>query len=298
MYTNVHFFCHYGNGDIFISREFVKELINKIPAENYYYAHAKNKRILADIPKLQWEQITDKHVMRSYFRREANDLYINTWMGVTSKYVTPANSCSINNAFRMYNDMLRALGFEGLPNTSLYYIPQPEYVSILGIDNFQLQGVRDFISDTPNFVLIDNCFVQSNQAENFDFTPIIDELAGDYQNKIFVTTMQTDIIRDNVLFSGLLTKTDDGFDLNEISYLSQYTNVIIGRSSGPMVFCMTKNNCYDSHKIFLSFTYRPEAAHIVDQGIKVPAGISWSNATKKDDVVNIIRNVLEKENNE
>jgi hypothetical protein len=289
-YRNVHFYNHYGAGDIFISREFVKEICNKIPAENYYYAHAKNKRILADMPFLQWEAITDKHVMRSYFRPAGEDLYINTWMGVTSKYVTPANSCSINNAYRMYNDILRALGYETLLQNSLGYIPQP----IFGFGNFQLDGVIEFIGNIKDFILIDNCFVQSNQAKNFDFTPIIDRLAGDFPDKAFVTTMQTDIIRDNVFFSGLITKTDDGFDLNEISFLSQFTNTIIGRSSGPMVFCMTKENCYNQNKLFLSFTYRPEAAHIVDQGIKIPAKTAWGDAKNEDDVVSIISNVIER----
>jgi hypothetical protein len=307
MFDNIHFYCHYGNGDIFIAREFVKKLCELIPADNFYFAHAKNKRILADMPFLKWEPITDKHVMRSYIRPIGKELYVNTWLGVTSKYVTKANSCSINNAFRMFNDFSKSLGFDPLPGTSLDYLPQPlytqrhsdgQYYKDFEYDSFQLDGVREFVKDNPDFIIIDNCFVQSNQAENFDFSPVIENVASDHSELLFVVTNRLKTNVPNIIYTGDITKVDDGFDLNEISYLSTFTDYIIGRSSGPMVFCMTRDNCYNPKKHFLSFTYRSEASHIIDQGIKMPCEIGWSDSTKAKDVEYIINDFLERKSDE
>jgi len=283
---NVFHFCHYGAGDIFISREFVKEFISKIPV-NHYYSHGKNYRILADL-QIHFTPITDKHRMRSYYYIDGQDLYINHWMGVTSRYVTPANSCSIENAYRMYNDYLKELGLSPLEKSVVDYLPQPDY------NYFETNGVRRFLDNIIlPFVIIDNCLVQSNQAENFDFTPVIDKLCDDLPDYKFVVTSKISLEKRNLFYTGDITQTSDGFDLNEISYLSKFTKVIIGRSSGPMVFCMTKDNCLDPSKNFLSFTYKPQAAHIVNQKENAIANILWSPYVDNFRVYSAIREVIE-----
>lgn len=287
MFDNLHFYNHYGNGDIFISKEFVREIKFHAHAANYYYAHAKNKRILGDLPLLEWEPITDNHQMRKYSYVLDNDFYCNTWMGVTSKYV-PTNSCTIYNAYRMYNDILWQAGLPRLLKAPLEYLPSIDYSC------YQVKNVDKFVQGVDEFILFDNCYVQSNQAKNFDFTPIIDDLSQTYSDKIFVTTMKVDLGRSNILHTADITKTDDGFDLNEISYLSKFTKLIIGRSSGPEVFCMTKDNCFDPNKTFLSFTYKREAAHIVDWNLQIPATRVWSDAVEIDDVYRDICTIMER----
>ncbi len=287
MFNNIHFYNHYGNGDLFISTEFVKAMRDIIPAQNYYYAHAKNKRFFSDIPWLQWEPIIDNHKMRSYYEVIDNDLFINTWLGVTSKYVTPANSCTIENSFKMYSQMLRDLGLEKFKGGIINYVPQPDYkfYQEVGVDQFILEYGKDFI-------ILDTVNVQSNQAINFDFTNIVDMLGKELPNYNFVTTTRFDTPLKNIIYSGDITRTTDGFDLYEISYLSRFTKLIIGRSSGPAVFCMTRENTIDVNKIFLSFTNREEAAHILE----TPAGsrVYWSNANKDADVYKIISEVIKR----
>ena len=53
MIENLVFYNHWQNGDIHVSREFVKFFTESIDAKNYYYLHHKSEELLKDIPKLQ-----------------------------------------------------------------------------------------------------------------------------------------------------------------------------------------------------------------------------------------------------
>lgn len=289
-FNNVYFYCHFGNGDIFISREFVKDILSQIKYERAYYSHGKNKRILADIPELQFAPIINEHIPSIRSRLVNGDLFVNCWLGVDSSYVTPANSCNIINSKRMYNDIFSKHGLNIHLNKSL-----EDYIPRIDFSYYQLDGVNEFIkSNTKKLVLWDNGLVQSNQANNFDFTPIIEQIANLYKDINFITTTRTTLNLENVLFTGDITKTNDGFDLNEISYLSLLADTIIGRSSGPEVFCTTKDNLYTPNKAFLSFTYRIESSSIVWGNPETPCKIYWDNSTDSKTVISRISSVIER----
>lgn len=286
MIRNLTFYNHYGNGDLFISREFVKEIIKIIPAENYYYAHAKHSRMFADIPELQHAKITDECKMRSHFSKIGNDIYINTWLGVDSKYVTSANSCSFYNSFRMFNDTLVGLGYTPLGQPLENYIPTLDY------SKFDITPIDEFVKTHKNIVLICNCQAQSGQAENFDMTEVIQKACDNYPDKLFIVSDSINVIAPNYMTTAEVTKSQDGFDLNEISYLSKFSNLIVGRSSGFYNFAATKENCMDSNKTFLAFTYKRESAHLVWQAPDINAKVVWSNETSPDKVYDILSKEL------
>ena len=48
----------------------------------------------------------------------------------------------------------------------------------------------------------------------------------------------------------------DNNDLNEISYLSTFCDVIIGKESGPFAFCTIKDNLMNENKTFINFCDR------------------------------------------
>lgn len=81
MYDYLTFYSNYGNGDIFESREFVREMMQSISAKEYYYAHSKNGRMFADIPNLKYTEITTFMDDRKSFFKLDNSLFINTWIG-------------------------------------------------------------------------------------------------------------------------------------------------------------------------------------------------------------------------
>lgn len=246
--------------------------------------------MFADIPKLNFTKITDDMRMRSNCYVIENDCYINCWLGTNNdgRYVTLANSCSIDNSFRMYNDILKSLGLS-------FRLTKPlvEYIPTIDYSYFNVKPIDDFLLEhKERLVMICNCYAQSAQAENFDFTPIIEKLCSTFESITFIATNPTGLSLPNLVHTLDITKVNDGFDLNEISYLSKYIDIYIGRSSGAQIFTMTKENCMDEKKIFVSFTYRPESAHIVNRVPKINAKILWSHSTNEQIVYDIICEVM------
>ena len=89
-----------------------------------------------------------------------------------------------------------------------------------------------------------------------------------------------------------ITKAQDKFDLNEISYLSLFCDTIIGRASGPYVFTQVKENLYNPNKTFLAFTrFKNVTSLVLD--LDIPAKRFWSPETEEDKVFEEIVKVIE-----
>lgn len=289
MFDKVVFYCHYGNGDLLISKEFVREIIQKIPAKEYYYAHAKNSRMFADITQLKHTNITDNMQMRRRVTIIDNCLYLNTWLGVDSTFVTPANSCSIYNSLRMYNYMLSTSNL-GVRLTQ----PMEDYIPKIDYKYFNISSIDEFINQFywKKLVLIANCQAQSGQADNFDFSVVVSRLCDTFKDIFFIVTDKVNVDVPNLFLSSNITKSKDGFDLNEMAYLSLFCNPIIGRSSGAQIFAMNRDNMMNSNKTFVSFTYRIEASSIV-WGQRVKASVVWSSGTENDEVYSACKSVID-----
>jgi hypothetical protein len=175
--------------------------------------------------------------------------------------------------------MLTKLGVRKLSKSVLDYIPSIDY------SYYDLLHVDKFLEQYKNKdkVLIDNGNVQSNQAKNFDFAPIIYRLADYYKDKLFVTTHPLPEKKDNLFSSDFVIKSKEPFDLTELSYLSLYCNTIIGRNSGPFVYAQVKENWFDPNKVFMSFTYTKIASTFV-LSPQVKAKKYWSDFISEDGV--------------
>ena len=284
---NLIFFCHFGNGDIFESREFVKAWMKKVPAENYFYAHGKTPKILLDIPELKYTEVIPIMNPRKAVDLFDGNLLINTWIGRDSKYVLPGIGCVVEMHYRMHNDMLRETGLTPLRKPIIEYVPKIDYLY------YDIGGVMKFIEEhTEKKILISNGPVQSCQAENFDFTTAITKIAEIYPQYAFIITQPTGIDLPNIYYTGNIIG-DVGLDLNEISFLSLYCDTIIGRNSGPHVFAQVYDNWMDSNKAILSFTYKEIAAtFVLNQPVLMKK--YWSSATKTDEVVKEMIRIIER----
>jgi len=247
MYDKVIWFNPYGIGDVFESREFVKAGMKIIPAKEYYYAHNKSPRMLTDIDNLKYTPITDKMNVGIGHNVEDNNLYISTWIGQKGlKY-----GCTVEAIYEMNNEILSELGFEKLSGIPLDYLTTIDYTK------FQIDGVNEFVEkNTYDKILICNGDVLSGQAANFNFVQVIRFLVEKYPQKIFIFTNEFQNNLPNVFFTSKITKTTDNFDINEISYLSTFCTVIVGRYSGPHTCSQVKQNLFDSTKKLVTFTYR------------------------------------------
>ena len=82
--------------------------------------------------------------------------------------------------------------------------------------------------------------------------PIIDNLSERFDESVFFITEDFENKNKNVYYTGDFIKNVDN-DLHEISYLSTKCNMILGRNSGPMCVCLTKENLFNKNKIVYSF---------------------------------------------
>lgn len=266
MYDKLICYCHFGNGDIFESIEFAKEYIEKIPAKEYFYAHGKPKYILENIhPKLQQTEVTDIMDMRKAWFVDNNCLYINMWIGRDGRYVLPGIGCTVEMLYQMHNDILRDMNLQSLEKPVYAYIPSMQTLSEHG-----------YGFNKPNQVFISNGPVQSNQAENFDFSQVIQILCENFPEYTFIITSKVEFSYPNLVDAST-------WNLWELAETSTYCKTIIGRSSGPQVFAQNLDNWMDREKACLSFTYERSGSHFVYNDI-LPMKKYWSPATDPNDV--------------
>lgn len=287
MYDAVVFYNHFGNGDLFETREFVREMVYTLPADMFFFAHPKNKRMFADMTSMGWTAITDAMDPMKPFVKHGQSLYINTWIGHNGKYVLPQVGCVIDKSYEMFNDTLTATGHKKLSMPFLDYLPKVDF------SFFYTDNINKFIIDNmaKKKVLICNGVVNSLQAENFNFTYPILEVVRNNPDTIFITTEHLLHGFDNLFSTDMIIRSPDGFDLNEISYLAKFVDVIIGRKSGPFVFAHNREVWYDWNKKSLSFTYAKHSSHFV-QGDELPLRKYWSPATLTSDVIQEMEKVI------
>jgi hypothetical protein len=92
----------------------------------------------------------------------------------------------------------------------------------------------------------------SGQALNFNMNPLIISLAKKYSGCNFYVThpFQTDL--KNIIDCNSLINDNLKSNLNEISYISTFCDIIVGRGSGPFCFTHIKQNLNNKNKTFIS----------------------------------------------
>ncbi|KKN65292.1 hypothetical protein LCGC14_0482750, partial [marine sediment metagenome] len=273
-------------------REFVKSTMGYYPETKFYFAHPKNPRMFEDISNLKYAKIQpfmrgDRHFIIGNER----DLYINTWIGLNGKYVGPGVACSIDRHQLLWNDLMDMIGLKvRFDGSSTNYIPRIDYTKL---NPKYINRIETFINRRPmnRKVLLCNGNVQSNQAKNFDFEPVIKLLCEEFPKTDFITTSRVSFQFPNLYYTGNIIQSNDNFDLNEISYLSTFTPIIVGRSSGPFSFTQVAQNYTDKSKTFLSFSYHKEGGHLVMKG-KTKAKRYWSGVADTQGVFKKIRSVI------
>jgi hypothetical protein len=137
-------------------------------------------------------------------------------------------------------------------------------------------------------ILVCDGNVNSGQSHNFSFTPIVENLSENNPNCLFLSTNQlyhnkSNIISTHPQITELLP------DLLQISLISTYCDIIVGRASGPYCFSQTKENFNDDKKTFISFS------NTESEGIFYYEGKNknlWSNNFDYNNVTTTIQNEI------
>ena len=101
----------------------------------------------------------------------------------------------------------------------------------------------------------------------------------------------------NISYTSDIIGTKQEPDLQEISYLSTLVDVIIGKNSGPYVFCETYDNYMDKDKTFVSFNTKhkdyDDIKETMSNGLKIKCNYNTVPILdivdkNKDDINNIV----------
>lgn len=286
---NIYFFNHCRNGDVHVSRTYIQDIIAKLPENQYYYIQNPNYTrdfILKDIKNIEPYFGINNLNPNSSVTQIGNDVFINTWYGQSNfEYFKEAYSsnksddCSFYILYNIFIDVFKFLKIK--INNFDYYLPHIIYDNIekIKIDNFFINNKFE------KYILICDNPVQSGQSSNFDFKPIVNELSKLYTKIAFITTSKNNFIRENVFSTNDIIQLD--FDLNEISYMSTKCDIIVGRSSGPYTFSLTKENLMNVDKKFIAFTNNKIVALGLKEG-DYRCKLNWSNDYSYGNILNKI----------
>lgn len=239
----IHLYNNYNNGDVFFSRSIIEIIHNYFPSEKIIFHHKCPKGILKDFTYILENDLNefclDKNTI---IENEDGDIYINTWYGQGNmKFFQQGGGTTLKTVYLIIKNILHYFNINESveENENIYpkLMPHP---------SFFFQNLRTYK------VLICNDESLSGQSRNTNLDPLINKLSYIFPNVIFYVTKKMDTINKNVIF------TDDIYpyrpNLLEVSYISKYCNVIIGRSSGPYSYSMTQENILDKYKTFISLS--------------------------------------------
>lgn len=279
-YDRIVFFNHWHRGDLHVSKEFVKEIIARVPAKSVVYFVWKecSSKSIPDIdcdivpvlenggdsisvaetvakvsvgrqfklvkvmnPDMYGVQLNDLDMSKGVYVK-GNDLYINTWFcSCSSKYY---KGCTLQTLYDYFRTELKAVIGYDLLFPIFHYIPQ--------IDCYRpsFQVIRDFC-DGKKLVLVCDCEPKSGQGINPDWNLLLDPVMRSNPNVMFISTNRflerklTNLVYFDEIY------LDEECDLLEVSFIGTFCRAIIGQCSGPHTFCYTKEIMYNKDTNFI-----------------------------------------------
>jgi hypothetical protein len=273
----VVFFNFFHNGDLHVSRSFVKAIAEKYNCE---YVHSCSSDLLSDLNvKYSSNLYNLKQNTPSYI--DNNIYFINTWY---------SGNRELFLNFGVTFDTL----YQSFSKLNILDLSNPkDFFPSIDFEKFYINKAKEWIGQQRNKkVFISNGNVLSGQSENFDFSPIINHLCSNNPNITFIiSNKEQGINKYNNLFYSQDIIQKSGNDLNENAYLSTFCDVIVGRYSGAYTFAMNKDNYFDKSKKFLAFV-NPSIDAVWVNMFKPDAEVIKHTRFDKDYVIGSIQEML------
>jgi hypothetical protein len=287
MIHHIVFYNSFHLGDLFTTREWVKDIIRQTQNCNHTYAHRHDAKLTHDMCAFHDQSTTliaslpifDKFVWDA----KSHTLFINTWVGAYHDHFERHPSfLQHHNIILTCYALLREcfqLDLNCNPDP-WYYVPRINYT------HYDLTCAhRVVLQHTGSKWLFCNNDVKSNQSSMQDMQHMITQLATQNPQITMFVTKQLPIQLPNVLY------TSDIFphmnDLIETSYLSHYCDVIVGKNSGAFTYTQTKNNLQNASKKFVCFSH--EQSHVLPHGLNHKCAFVWTNSLDDATCVNLIQ---------
>lgn len=259
MSNDIVFFNHFHNGDIHVSREIVKKIVNKVsqiaPGTKFSYGHSNPRNLLEDIPGLTFDSqaipfLKDAHVN---LLQDNGKLYINTWYAQQHYKYMNQYGLTMDCLYAALDDTCKQVWNFSLADISTdlsSFFPTIDY------SKYEINSAKNWLANHPEKkIFVANGTALSGQAHNFNMMPIISSLAQQHPNKTFILSNNDGPLNySNMVYSSSIINKSTPSDLNENSFLSSHCDIIIGRSSGASTFAMTQENLFQRKIQVLYFT--------------------------------------------
>ena len=290
------FINHYRNGDCFINKQYVRQLINKIDAHHVYYVHDNHESVTADLPviKMNLPELPMKfpQTFTVAYDTRYSHLFINTWVGsAVPKHFNWGEHPNFVKLHAIWKDIFKEVE-QVIPDLTL----DGDYrdnLPVIDFSKYNLEKANAWIDShaEKNFVIICNGKQLSDQSSMGDMKNIIFNLSKKYDHINFLICDKLDVNRENVFY------TDDIFgdsigNLPQISYLSHHAKLIVGKNSGPFSFAHTYSNNKNSNQTFICFSKIME--HCLAGDGEYYAEHLFSDTTDDEIATNIISKSIEK----
>ena len=292
---NIYFYNAWHNGDLHVSRTFVRYMMENIKADNYFYMHNNAPKILQDILELRQAPYSlNRQNKDGYFSR-GNDIYINTWYCSYNNEYLNNNEMTIFVLINIFKRTLKEVFNHDILNDPLYFLPIIDYTK------FNVSRINNLVeTDMRKKVLICNNDVDSGQSENFNFDNVIKTLSNEFPDILFIiSNIKEPIKKNNVMYCKDIIPYPN--NLSEISYLSKFCSVIVGRLSGPQTFSTVQDNLLDPKKKIITFIKKEINGYFFGDGSfgvtsLLPEGdrasYIYSNNFEIDNIFEVIRKEL------
>jgi hypothetical protein len=255
MMSKIVFFNHFHKGDLHTHKEFIRHIQSELSDFTFEYMHNNAAKLTAELDIPLVGAPTDLN-NKDPFYADDDILYINTWVGCNWDVFCKHGGINMHTLYEQWEGIVETINETF--NTDIKLREEKEsYLPKIDSKLLTTDKIEDYLltaDESVRKVLICNNTPMSNQSFKSNMKEHILPFAEMYPDTHFICTNKFDTEgQDNIKFTDdIVGPVTDG-DLQEISYLSRNCDVIIGKNSGPFVFCETYDNYMDDTKKFVSF---------------------------------------------
>ena len=249
------FFNFWQNGDCFINKEYVRDIISWFPEAELYYAHKNHPNIVADLgcTHATLDSLPQQLTMWIPVASDpsTDTVYINTWVGCwIGKHIQHGEHANFTTLYRVWKDVYDILKIDMKSSYEDYH---PEIFS----EYYEYEHALKYIKklDSKPLVVFCNGQAMSQQSSMGNMEKIIESVADTFPDHEFFIADRVNVNKRNVKFSEDVLQGTVG-NLNQISHVTNFAKLIVGKNSGPFTYAHSRLNMDDPSKTFMCFSHK------------------------------------------
>jgi len=254
--NNIIFYNFEKNGDCFVNKGYVKEIMQHLHDVSFSYVHDRHESIIAD---LDCRFIRSNQIPREIdsskkciLHEDSGTLFMNTWIGAwIGTFLVHGQHANFPLLHKAWSEYLKILDIP-IKEDFFEYAPEIDYSRF---DLSQADSYLQKVNGKP-LVVICNGIQQSGQSSMGTMEKAIGYIAQKFSDHEFAVTYKLKNLNlPNITYTDDLFNGSEGH-MNQISYIARQAKLIVGKNSGPFTFCHTKEMMSDPNKTFLTFNHR------------------------------------------